>query len=425
MSNNEQAKIPFSVAVLININIVVGNAFFIGAPQLVNTCGLLAPLAWMVCGIFLLPLVVVFAKLSRMYPTVGGIYIYSLKHLGQFWGFVSGWGYYIGTAAANAFVLHIFCQGIQSIELLQSTLNFCFLSGTNLDFALIALFTVFNLLNVEFLERVQIGLTLIKIIPFALVLIAIPALFSFSNIASATPNFTGLINTVPMALFAYVGFEACCAIAEKIEDGQRNASKVIFISFGLVIVIYTLFQALLLGLHGAQTTNPFLEILPKLTSNTMLIGVGNYLVNFAILASFLAGFYGMFYYNNWNLYSMGRENSILFSKQLTKLNKNQAPWVSVIVGGVLVALFLLITTNSEYLVNMSDFATTLTYFLSTISFIVVFKKLYGYLAIASSLMLVSIFVYNLTNAGMQYILPFFIILGLGLAAHKVNEWQNI
>ena len=297
-----------------------------------------------------------------------------------------------------------------------------------------------------------------------------------------------------MALFAYVGFEACCAIAEKIEDGQRNAAKVIMISFGLVIVIYTIFQVLLLGLHGGQTTNPFLEILPKLTSNATLIGVGNYLVSFAILASFLAGFYGMFYYNNWNLYSIGRENSILFAKQLTKLNNNNAPWVSVIFGGVVVALFLLITTNSEYLVNMADFATTLTYFLSALSFVVLISKpllrrfdklpstrlsmseailrqaqdergcvdesasslrscgamadrrgacapkpwrrskpvepfqrihqLYGYLAIASSLVLVSIFVYNLTNAGIQYILPFFIILGMGLAAHKINGWKN-
>lgn len=422
MIENNQSKIPFWIAVLININIVVGNAFFIGAPQLVASCGLLSPLAWAGCGIFLLPLVVVFAKLSRMYPTVGGIYIYSLKHLGQFWGFVSGWGYYIGTAAANAFVLHVFCQGLQSIDVLKPCFHTCFLSGTNLDFAVIALFTIFNLLNIEFLERIQIGLTLIKIIPFALILVAIPTLFNLSNIANATPNISGLINTMPIALFAYVGFEACCSISEKIEDGQRNAAKVILISFGLIIFIYTIFQILILGLHGAQTTNPFLEILPKLTNNAALIGVGNYLISFAILASFLAGFYGMFYYNNWNLYSIGREDSILFSKHLTLLNKNQAPWICVIIGGIVVALFLLITTNGEYLVSMSDFATTITYLLSAVSFIVVFKKFYGYLAVASSLTLCIIFIYNLSHAGVQYILPFFVILGLGLVAHKINNW---
>jgi hypothetical protein len=69
---------------------------------------------------------------------------------------------------------------------------------------------------------------------------------------------------------------------------------------------------------------------------------------------------------------------------------------------------------------MSDFATTLTYFLSAISFCVVFKKFYGYLAILSSTILCATFVFNLFAAGLSFALPFFIILFIGLGAHKLN-----
>jgi len=420
--NNQELKMPFWIAVLININIVVGNAFFIGAPQIVKASGLLAPLAWGLCGLLLLPLVFVFSKLSRMYPTAGGIYIYSLKHLGKFWGFVSGWGYYIGTAAANAFVLHTFCNMLQTIEPTKHFFqNSCF-SGTNLDFLFIVFFSFLNLFNIEFLENIQIGLTIIKIIPFILIIAAVPALFTSQNIISATPNFSGLLSTIPLALFAYVGFEACCAISDKIKDGEKNASKVILISFGLIILIYTVMQFLLLGIHSSQTVNPFLEILPKLSANQFIINWGNNLINFAILTSFIAGFYGMFYYNNWNLYAIGNENSIIFSKQLTKLNKNQSPWVCVIIQGLLVALFLMITTNSDHLITMSDFATTLAYLLSTISFIAVFKKFYGYLAVATSLVFCGFFIYHLTTAGASYLIPFFVILLIGLVGYKAQIW---
>jgi APA family basic amino acid/polyamine antiporter len=415
MSNN--SSIPFWVAVLININIVVGSAFFLGAPQFCRLNGYLAPFVWIFCGTLLLPLVIVLSKLSRMYPTAGGLYIYSLKHLGSFWGFVSGWGYYVGAAAGNAVVLHGFSQQLQLFGFV-SKLG---ISSVAWDLILVTFFTFLTLLNIKFLERIQIGLTIVKAVPMILVLAVLPILFNVNNLITATPSIGGMIQTIPLALFAYIGVEACCAITDKISDGQKNASRVILISFALIVLIYSVLQFTILCVSGAGSANPFFAVIPQLTNNQTLISWGNNVINLSIMASLIGGFYAMFYYNNWNLYAMGNENSMLFSNKITKINKAGSPWVCVFVQSVIVIIFLLVTTNINYLMTMSDIGTVVTYMMSALSFIVIFKKLWGYLAIVSCALLVAINSQQLINAGLIYVAPFLVVLLLGIVAHKLNR----
>ena len=39
------------------------------------------------------------AQLAAQYPTSGGTYIYGRERLGEWWGFVAGWGFVIGKTA--------------------------------------------------------------------------------------------------------------------------------------------------------------------------------------------------------------------------------------------------------------------------------------------------------------------------------------
>ena len=135
MIKESKSYIPLWVAIAININIVIGCAFFLSAPTLVNSLGIFAPFAWLMCGLILIPLIMVLAQLALTYPRAGGLYVYSTQSLGSFWGFVSGWGYFIGTSAANAAVIHAFSQA------LQKNMN---LGGLYFDGALIIFFALLN-----------------------------------------------------------------------------------------------------------------------------------------------------------------------------------------------------------------------------------------------------------------------------------------
>ncbi len=420
-------KIPVWIAILININIVIGAGFLVSTGKIAAINGVFSPLAWVACGLLLLPLVIALADLAVRFPAAGGIYIYSEQCLGSLWGFVSGWGYYVGTVAANAAVIHAFSVEVQKIESVSSWLQNCGLGGFGFDALMVLLFAIVNLFNIEFLERAQITFTLLKSIPLLLVVVAVPMLFNASHFIVPTgavaSNMVGnIIGSIPLVLFAFIGIEACCAVIDKIENGKQNAARVLLLSFAIIVAIYALLQFFLFCIHGSSDVNPFLSILPQLTSNQMVIDWGNAAINIAILSSFLGGFYGMFYYNNWNLYAMGKERSIMGWRYLTMLSRNQTPWVCVMIQSLLVLLLIATAGHGYYLVAMADFGTSIAYLLSALAFVVLARSIVGFLAIASC----SVFIYfcatNLLDAGLHYALPFLIILGGGIVAHKINTF---
>ena len=420
-------KISLSTAIMLNINIIIGSAFFVGAKS-ISENGLLGPLSWILFGLALLPLVIVLSKLTNKYPTAGGLFVYSKRNLGAFWGFVSGWGYYIGTIAGNAIIIHLFSRGIENIGL-NTFLKPIGLTGLSLDIFFITLFTAINLFNINFLEKIQIIFTSLKAIPFIVIAIAAVALFSPSNLTAAPVSMVKLFETAPLVMFAYIGIESCCAIAHQIKNGAKNSSRAILFSFALIVGIYAIAQLGLLGILGPKTNTPFLELIPALTSNNLIIFWGNKLISFAIISSFLGGFYSMFYANNWNLFAIAKEKNIICDKQITKLNKNQIPYISVIIQGILTIAFLLMTQQTGHLIAMCNIGTVTAYTLSVVAFIVLYKKSTKFVALGiAALTSCSYFIFNniqfLMKDGLGLIIPFFALLAAGLILYGVKHREN-
>lgn len=259
----------------------------------------------------------------------------------------------------------------------------------------------------------HIGFSILKAIPLLLVFIAAFFLFDFSNIASTSIEPFGIIQNMPTILFAYIGIEACCAITHTIQNGKKNSAKAMLTSMGLIIAIYAIVQFGLLGIHGINSTDPFVDVISKLTTNPLTIKWGGLVINFAILSSFLGGYYGMFYANNWNLYAIAKEKQILFSKSLIKLNKHSMPWTCVFTQGIIVITFLLFAHNITGLMTMSGFGVVIAYILSAISYFKIDnKQLASKLAMVSCTLLLIACIYELANDGMQYFLP---VLGMLLS----------
>jgi hypothetical protein len=183
-------------------------------------------------------------------------------------------------------------------------------------------------------------------------------------------------------------------------------------------------QLALLCIHGSKLSNPFLEILPMLTNNNFIINWGNRIIYSAILSSFLGSFYGMFYYNNWNLFAIAEGKHIIGHSVLTKLSKRQVPWVCVLIQAFITILLIIIVPKKLYLITMSDFGTVLAYLLSALSFLAITRTLTGFLALASCSLLLFICTKNLLFSGLAYVIPFIMILVLGIIAHKISASQK-
>lgn len=417
-------KISLPIAILININIVIGSAFFINAPEITKKVGIYSPLVWFFVGIILLPLMFVFAFLSKEYPFAGGMYTYSSRALNKFWGFFSGWSYFIGTAAGNALVIHAFAKLITEHFYIIKALN-C--PPFFIDLFFILIFAFFNLFNLELLGKLQVFFTAIKIIPF--VLIFISALFtfdtsSFNDLSSF--SLSELTSSIPLVFFAFIGLEACCAIGHAIENSKKNTSKAIFISFAFIMLIYCLAQFLLTFTLSPDSLSLF-DIVNKLPFSSFILDKLKSLLFIALLFSYLGGFYSMFYANNWTLFAMAKEKAIPFAFTMEKMNKFGTPKYALYFQTLLIISFLLITSNIEYLTSMSDFGVAITYLLSVLSFFIVrknasaFYKMMGIFSFISCGFLLFICLQSLLATGFYFVIPFVLLISFGFIGFLIKN----
>lgn len=405
----QSLKIPFWLAIFININIVIGGAFFLGVQKITTQCGLFAPLAWLICGFMLMPLVCIFAHLAKRFPQAGGIYVYSQETLGQLWGYISGMTYFIGSVAGSAVLVREFVTQIQKISYVTNFLNPIGLTDLYLEIFITLLFTGFNLLNIEFMGAIQTIFTSLKLIPMIILIVGAIVLFDPTVFTTLSFQTSGFYHALPTVFFAYIGIEACCAVIDKIKNGQQHGGKLLWISFCMIVLTYVILQAAILCIFTPEQTNPFLNILPRLTDNNTLIFWGNGLILSAILVSFLAGFYGVFYYNNWNIYAIAENKNIIGASAFLKRNNNGAPWLCIFLQATIFIIFLAGSKSTEYLLTMSDFGITIAYFLSTLAFIKLFKQhkvFMGFFGLISCLSFTYLVTTNVYQAGFYTLIPF-------------------
>ena len=412
-------KISFFSAVLININIVIGAAFFLGAPDIAQKAGFLAPLAWLGCAALLLPLVFIFSKFARKYPEAGGIYVYSENELGRFWGYLGAWLYFIGTAAGNAMVLRCFAKYLYEIPVVTQSLNKVSISQLMLELLLVGIFSGISLRNIQLFERTQIVFSAFKMLPFLVLAIGAVTLFSPTQFVQASSFASGSIFSVmSTVLLAYIGIEACSAIMDKIDNSAQRGFKVILTSFALIATIYAVAQLLIIGIQGQSSENPFLAVFPQIISFPGIATFGNQLVYTAILFSFLGGFYGMFYVNSWNLYAIAQQKSIAGSRFWQSLNAQQAPWASISLQAALLTIMLVVGNNSNLLIVMGDLGVLLAYGLTAIAFMWARPSILGCLGIISAAILGGFLLQEVCGMGWMETIPFWVIFVIGLVMYR-------
>ena len=418
--------IPYWVAVAININIVIGSAFFFGAQSIAVDSGPLGLFVWLGCGILLMPLVAVFARFSTDYPEAGGIYIYSRNVLGSFAGFVSCWGYFLGTIAGNAAVLYAFCHYVQQLPWLGNQLALIGFVGLPLEIFFVALFAILNLLNIQILEVIQLIFTVLKIIPMLCIVLAVFFIEKLPSFSFSAPQVSGAFGALPMVLFAYTGLEACCAVMDKIKQKEGGrAVSVIWASFGIIVMIYVGLQGLLYLLFGTTNVNPFLQVLSLITTNPTVLMVGNAIIYLALMSSFLGGYYGGFYFSSWNLYALGKNNVLPGSSWLQKTSKDQVPYVCVFVQFCLIVTLLFSARHSYYLATMCDIGIIIAYLITAFSFIKKYEnKLLGFCALLSCSILAVFSFSSLYKSGLHTVLPFVGLLGLGIVGYWLQHFRR-
>lgn len=343
MAKSDDYKLSLPTAILINVNIMLGAGVFINTPSLAQGAGALGPLMYLLVGLLMLPLILSIAQLLKVHPA-GGFYTFAQKEAGPFWGFLSGWSYFTSKLASCMLMIHVSATLIQSL--------FPALDGFPpflLDFLFVSLFCALNMLNIKASSGIQKVFMVFKTFPIFFVILAGLFFVQPHHFTEASLNWSAVYPSLPIVIYAVIGFEAACSMSSKIRNAEKNAPLAILISFGIVILMATLYQATFYGVLGeklklcATHCETFPAFIHHLFGDTPYAGYLKVFFHLAIASSTLGAAYGIIFSNMWNLHILAQNGHLWFSRFFTQSNASMVPFVCVLAEGVLCLTYLLVS----------------------------------------------------------------------------------
>jgi APA family basic amino acid/polyamine antiporter len=170
------------------------------------------------------------AQLAALYPQSGGTYVYGRERLGDFWGYLAGWGFVVGKTASCAAMALTF--GAYAWPDWQRPLAVA---------AVVAL-TAVNYQGVQ--KTALLTRVIVSIVLAALVAVVIGALggghSSADNLGDLTEigGWTGILQSAGLLFFAFAGYARLATLGEEVVDPATTIPRAIPLALGITLVVY-------------------------------------------------------------------------------------------------------------------------------------------------------------------------------------------
>ena len=240
----QEHKLSLPMAILININIMMGSGIFLNTVLIAHNAGAVGFISYLIVGLMLLPLVITMAKLLEMHPA-GGFYSFTSKELNPFSGFITTWGYFTAKLASATIMIHTCVITLQQLLPLFATIHAYYI-----DCIILGTFLALNMLNIRTGSAIQATFTTFKAIPIFFAIFAGLFLFDGNYVTTTHQLWSGIPLILPITIYAVMGFESACSISSKIKDAHKNAPLVILISYAINMIILMSYQFLFYGALG-------------------------------------------------------------------------------------------------------------------------------------------------------------------------------
>ncbi|MFG2038069.1 APC family permease [Dactylosporangium sp. NPDC048998] len=166
------------------------------------------------------------ARLAVLYPESGGTYVYGRRRLGDFWGYLAGWGFVVGkTASCAAMALTVGAYALPGHQRVIAVLA-------------VAAVTVLNLFGVQksaLATRVIVGVVLLVL---AAVVAACLLGRSGPHELAATGGGWGVLQAAGLLFFAFAGYARIATLGEEVADPARTIPRAIPLALGITLLVY-------------------------------------------------------------------------------------------------------------------------------------------------------------------------------------------
>ncbi len=297
-------------------------------------------------------------ELSSAMPKAGGDYFFITRSLGPLFGTVSGLLSWFALSLKTAFaviglaeILNIFWN----IPLIPSSL------------VLTAIFVTINIVGVKEAGKMEvIVVSLLLLIMMLFVAVGLPNV-TVSHFEEFTPNgVNSLFLTAGFVFVAYGGLLNVSSVAEEVINPKRNIPLGIFVSLGVVTMLYTFITFIAVGTVSPETLSGSLT--PIAESAQVFAGnPGRIILTIAALLAFIST-------GNAGIMAASRYPYALSSDKLLPrffgkiLKKQQTPVSSIIATGFLITLSFFL--ELDVLVKVASTVVILAYIFSQLSIII-------------------------------------------------------
>lgn len=338
------------------VNITIGGGIFRapGTMEVTGRLGAAAPLAYVVCAIAMVFVVMCFAEAGSRVALTGGPYAYVERAFGTFAGFVVGWLLWVTGTIATAAVATIFADSLQRLSPAFAG------AGTRLAL-LVLVFAVVTAINVRGVKggaRLNIISTVLKLAPLALLIIMGLANLQPANLAWQTTPSAGDVGRASVFLiFAFAGIESAMVPSGEVREPGRTVPRAVLLALGLVTVFYLLVQVATQGVLGASLAG---RPAPLADAAGVVMGpFGAALLGAAVVVSTFGYLSGMILAIPRALFAFARDG--VLPKSLAAVHPRfHTPWIAIMVQSV-IALALALRNPFEKLAMLANVAALLVY----------------------------------------------------------------
>jgi amino acid transporter len=202
-------------------------------------------LAWVLGGLAMLVVALVFAELGAAWPAAGAVAKYPYLSHGSFVGHVAGWAALVSYAVIPpAEAVAVTRYAADRIPSLVTTGGHLSLPGLSAATGILVLISLLNYAGVRYLAIFQNWVTSLKYIPIVLFLLVVSFVhFDPANFHAyqgfAPHGVSGLMVGTASTLFAYVGFRQALDFGAEARNPGRDLPIAVVATIGLAIVTYT------------------------------------------------------------------------------------------------------------------------------------------------------------------------------------------
>ena len=357
---------------------MIGSGIFL-LPATLAAFGGIGLMGWLYSAIGALLFTLVFRQLSQRLPeTIGGPYAYVKFMLGDFWGFLVGWGYWVSIWCTNAAIAVAFV-GYLSVFIPEINHNTPLAISCGLS-AIWGLSAV-NSLSIRTVAWVQKITTVLKLLPIlAIGFIGIFyidwSLINFDNL-SGQSDFQAISAVTTLTLFAFLGLESATVASGRTKNAAKTVGQAGMIALGITGVTYILSSVAIFGILPPEvlqdSSAPFAD-----AASVFWGQKAKYIVAAGAIAATLGAL------NGWLLIQgqipLASAQDGLFPKIFARVNRHGAPIIGIAISSVLASTVLTFRFSEQlaqvfgFMMNLSTLSVLTPYLMTIISLLLLLKK---------------------------------------------------